>query len=212
MLTIGQASELTGRSEYAIRRLIKRLLETEKDTEKHISQEPITNGSFRYSIEKEYLLHHLPQPDATSQDHLAQPNMQGNTSPNGKPNPQGSIQNLQPDAQPYNQLAAKNEIIEVLKSQLQQRDEQLKKKDEQISQLLERGREANILLKGYQDKYLLDAPSMNQKPAKSTQSSDDAPHKIREKQPAKATSNSKPNKFKQQKSDKPKKKGFLSWF
>ena len=53
-------------------------------------------------------------------------------------------------------------VQEVLKNQIKQRDEQLKqkdeqirKKDEQINQFLERDRETNILLKGYQDRYLL---------------------------------------------------------
>ena len=52
LLTIAQASELTGKSEHAIRRIIKHLIETDKKAEEKIKHEPIANGSFRYSIEK----------------------------------------------------------------------------------------------------------------------------------------------------------------
>lgn len=48
-----------------------------------------------------------------------------------------------------------NEMINFLKAQLENKDQQMKKKDEQISQLLERQRESNILLKNSQEKNLL---------------------------------------------------------
>src|SRR5918998_5423080 len=174
LLTIAQASELTGKSEHAIRRLIKHIIETDRKAEEKIKHEPIANGSFRYSIEKNYLLLHVPSPNTQDNEYLTQSNMQNNTQPSMqsdtqakiRPNGQKSSQNLQPNTQGYNLLlTAKDETIEVLKNQIKQRDEQLKqkdeqirKKDDQINQFLERDRETNILLKGYQDRYLLESP------------------------------------------------------
>jgi hypothetical protein len=217
LLTIAQASELTGKSEHAIRRLIKHLIGTDKKAEEKIKHEPIANGSFRYSIEKNYLLLHVPSPNTQDNEYLTQsnvqnnmqPSMQSDTQPNIRPNGQKSSQNLQPNTQGYNLLlTAKDETIEVLKNQIKQRDEQLKqkdeqirKKDEQINQFLERDRETNILLKGYQDRYLLEAPiqTPNTPPAGNQQS------KSEQKKPHKPTKQ--PAKQNQQQ----KKKGFFSW-
>ena len=217
-LTIAQASELTGKSEHAIRRLIKHLIETDKKAEEKIKHEPIANGSFRYSIEKNYLLLHVPSPSTQDNEYLTQsntqsnmrPSMQSDTQPNIRPNGQKSSQNLQPNTQGYDLLLiAKDETIEVMKNQIKQRDEQLKqkddqirKKDEQINQFLERDRETNILLKGYQDRYLLEAPiqtsnthSVENQQAKSEQRKAHKPTK----QPVKQN-------------QQQKKKGFFLWF
>jgi predicted RNase H-like nuclease (RuvC/YqgF family) len=52
----------------------------------------------------------------------------------------------QPLQQPsHAEVQAKDETISILKKQLEE-------KDEQIKTLMERMREANVLLKGYQDK------------------------------------------------------------
>jgi hypothetical protein len=218
LLTIAQASELTGKSEHAIRRLIKHLVETDKKAEEKIKHEPIANGSFRYSIEKDYLLLHIPSPNTQDNEYLTQsgtqsnmrPSMQSNIQANIRPSGQKSSQNLQPNTQGYDLLlTAKDETIEVLKNQIKQRDEQLKqkdeqirKKDEQINQFLERDRETNILLKGYQDRYLLESPmqTANSTPAGSQ------PIKSEQKKTHKSTKQStKPN-------QPQKKKGLFSWF
>lgn len=48
-----------------------------------------------------------------------------------------------------------NELIDVLKKQLEEKDKQLKEKDKQIESILERQREHNILMSQYQQKILL---------------------------------------------------------
>jgi hypothetical protein len=91
------------------------------------------------------------------------------------------------------------ETIDLLK-------EQLKQKDKQIEQLLERGRETNILLKGYQDRYLLAAPKQTtgKNPVSGT-AAENHQGKSEQRKPSKLTAQ--PAKPKQ-----PQKKGFFSWF
>ena len=192
MLTLTQASKLTGRHEDTIRRVIKHLLKTDEVAEEKITQEKTVRG-FRYLIDQEYLLSKL-QP-------LHQPSQSDNEGNNGtasdKPlhQPLNNVgnqplyQSPQDGLQPlYAELKAKDETIEILKKQLDQ-------KDDQIRQLLERGRETNILLKGYQEKYLLEAPR-DQK---------DIEGKVVK--PAESHS----QKTKSKKAEQPKKKGFFSF-
>jgi len=204
MLTLPQASKQTGKHEDTLRRLIKNLLKTDLQAKEKIKQEQTVRG-FHYLIDEEYLLQHL-QPLQTKKSKKSVNNKAASNQPLHQPMNNVAHQPLTNKPQPsYAEVKAKDETIAILKNQLEE-------KDEQIKTLLERSRETNILLKGYQDKYLLDVPGMNQKPAKSTQPSDDASHNVPEKQSAKTTANSRPHKFKPKKVDKPKKKGLLSWF
>jgi hypothetical protein len=154
MITLPQASKQTGKHEDTIRRLIKNLLKTDPQAKEKIKQEQTVRG-FHYLIDEEYLSKHL-QPLRTRNsknsvnDKTAsnQPLRQGLNNVEHQP----LKNNYQAMYQPtYAELKAKDETIAILKKQVEA-------KDEQIKTLLERSRETNILLKGYQDKYLLEAP------------------------------------------------------
>ncbi|MBV8892266.1 MAG: hypothetical protein JO266_09910 [Acidobacteria bacterium] len=220
MLTITEASKITGRHPDTIRRLIKRLAKDDSEAKNNIKQELI-NGGFSYHIAKDYLLKHIQVPSAISEIPMHQP-MYADMNTEIADEQQIPQENLHSPKQPHQgthtdtqgyqvqnpdaDIRAYRETIDILK-------EQLKQKDKQIDQLLERDRETNILLKGYQDKYLLDASSGELKPAKPMQANNDISHETSpEKQPAKSTSSSKPHKFKPKKAEKQKKKGLLSWF
>jgi hypothetical protein len=81
------------------------------------------------------------------------------------PDTQATMQaDSQEDMQATTQLNSHDELVEVMR-------EQLKKKDEQIAQLLERQRETNILMNNYQQRLLtLNTPqeSMTIKPVEKT--------------------------------------------
>ena len=196
MLTLPKASKLTGRHEDTIRRLIKKLLKTDPQAGEKIKQEQTVRG-FHYLIDEEYLLQHV-QPlqdtqeqkgDATRERASDQPTQQPLNKGLHQPTHQAPQQGLyQPT---HAELKAKDETITILKKQLEQ-------KDEQIRQLIERGREANILLKGYQDKYLLEAPR--------------GPiDKQGDERKAAKPSNKQSQKFKSKKSEQQKRKSFFSF-
>lgn len=204
MLTLPQASEQTGKHKDTLRRLIKNLLKTDIEAKEKIKQEQTVRG-FHYLIDEEYLLQHL-QPLQTKTSKKSAKDKMASNQPMHQPMNNVAYQPLTNKHQPsYAEVKAKDETIAILKNQLEE-------KDEQIKTLLERSRETNILLKGYQDKYLLNAPG-EQKVTKPIQADNDTPHKTPpNKQSTKTISNNKPHKFKPKKADKPKKKGFLSWF
>jgi hypothetical protein len=150
MITLPQASKQTGKHEDTIRRLIKNLLKTDPQAKDKIKQEQTVRG-FHYIIDEEYLLQHV-QPLQTRNSK----NSADDKTASNQPLRQGlnnvEHQPLKNTYQPtYAEVKAKDETITILKKQLEE-------KDGQIKTLLERSRETNILLKGYQDRYLLDAP------------------------------------------------------
>ena len=194
MLTLPQASKQTGKHEDTIRRLIKNLIKTDQKAKEKIKQEQTPRG-FHYLIDEEYLLQHLqslqmkkPKNSVNDKTALNQPLRQPLNNVAHQP-PQGTHQPT------YAEVKAKDETIAILKKQLEE-------KDEQIKTLLERGRETNVLLKGYQDRYLLEAPiqTPNPPPAGNQQAKSEQrkPHKPT-KQPAKQN-------------QQQKRKGFFSWF
>jgi hypothetical protein len=154
MITLPQASKQIGKHEDTIRRLIKNLLKTDPQAKEKIKQEQTVRG-FHYLIDEEYLLQHV-QPLQTRN---SKNSVNGKTASN-QPLRQG-LNNVehQPMKNSYQamyqptlaEVKAKDETISILKKQLDE-------KDGQIKTLLERSRETNILLKGYQDRYLLGAP------------------------------------------------------
>jgi hypothetical protein len=193
MLTLPQASKLAGKHEDTIRRLIKKLLKTDPQAAEKIKQEETVRG-FHYLIDKEYLFQHLQplqetphqEADVTSESASNQPLHQPSSKGKHQPLQQGTHQ---PTYQPtHAELKAKDETIAILKKQLEQ-------KDEQIGQLIERGTEANILLKGYQDKYLLNATNEHE-----------VVDRKEAKPPDKRSQKSKPKK-----SEPPKRKGLFSF-
>jgi hypothetical protein len=194
LLRISQVSQLTGKHEDTIRRLIKHLLKTDPQATEKITQEKTVRG-FHYLIDEEYILKHV-QPlhhpassknDVDSKTASNQPLHQSLNKDMQQPLQQGLRQPT------YAELKAKDETIAILKKQLEQ-------KDEQISQLLERGRETNVLLKGYQERYLLEAPRGQQAEKKGEETD-----KVRQ-------SHKQPQKPKPKKVEESKKKGLFSWW
>ena len=131
MLTIQESSQLTGKSEKTIRRLIKHLIKTDKSSYKKIQQIPFPGG-FTYRIDKDYLL--------TQTQSLTQKATQEDT------------QRLPQDGQEDTQLLkAKDETIAILKTEID-------RLHGEIGELLERDKERNILFHKFQDALLLEAP------------------------------------------------------
>ena len=138
LLSIAEAATLTGRHEKTIRRWLKKQLDSDPKAKEKIVQESIASG-FTYRIDKDYLLTHSPTPlDSSPQQESEQDTRQTT---------------LQTDQV----IQAKDETITLLKQQILLQQEQLQQKDEQIKTILERARETNVLLKGYQDNLLLEA-------------------------------------------------------
>ena len=120
-VTIAEAVVLTGKSISTIRRLVKRL--ADEGRVNAIKKEATIQGE-RYLIRRDVLFHAL-----------------GLT--------------IQPEVQLDSQATTQPDTHEQLVSILR---EQLQRKDEQIALLLERQRETHVLLNGYQQR-LLSAPS-----------------------------------------------------
>jgi hypothetical protein len=192
MLTLPQASKQTGKHEDTIRRLIKNLLKTDQKAKEKIKQEQTPRG-FHYLIDEEYLLKHL-QPFQIKESKNSVNDKTTSNQPLRQHLNNVAHQPLQNTHQPtYAEVKAKDETIAILKNQLEE-------KDEQIKTLLERSRETNVLLKGYQDRYLLEAPiqTLNSPPAGNQQT------KLEQRKPHKPTKQ--PAKQNQQQ-----KKGFFWW-
>ena len=207
MLTIAEAARLTGKHPDTIRRLIKRLLKEDSNAQDNIKQE-LVNGGFSYRISKDCLLEHITTPSATVEmptqqprhadvhtkfadgKHTPQENLEGSKQPLTPPHADGQAISSQGQ---HADVQLLRETIDILK-------EQLKEKDKQIGQLLERDRETNILLKGYQDRYLLEAPK------------DKEEEKAKENKAIVAKPrNKQPQKSKAQKAEQPRKKGLFSF-
>jgi hypothetical protein len=146
LITIADAAKLTGRHEKTIRRWIKKQLSTDEQAQEKIVRNTIASG-FTYRVDKDYLLAHSPPLDIPPEQTAGQDIVH--------PPEQSSGQSVHP---PDLLLAAKDETIGLLKDQVRLQQEELSSKNEQLKTMLERLREQNILLKGYQEKYLLEAP------------------------------------------------------
>ena len=191
MLTIQEATQVIGKSEKTIRRLIKNLLKTDKNAGKKIQQTP-SPGGFTYRLDKEYLLTQTQSPTqkATQED----------------------TQRLPQDGQEASQLIkAKDETIAVLRIEIA-------RLHGEIGELLERDKERNILFHKFQDALLLEAPKQRvdtgmlttqeftkQDGQEGTQSDQPKQRDSDKNRKHKATAE-------RQKVVKPKKKGLFSWF
>src|SRR4051794_28973681 len=141
-ITISDAAKLTGRHEKTIRRWIKKQLDTDTQAQEKIVRDTIASG-FTYRVDKDYLLTHSPPLDTPPEQTAGQDTVHPPKQSTPPPNPL---------------LAAKEETIALLKEQVRLQQEELSSKNDQLNTMLERLREQHILLKGYQEKYLLDAP------------------------------------------------------
>jgi hypothetical protein len=182
MLSIAEASQLTGKSQITIRRLIKRLIS--QDNQK--SSQLINLDNTGYRIEKSYL---LEQVSSQGQDGYAETNHH-EYAKSTHVNSQTTMQNEQVSSQV---IKAKDETIALL-------TEQLKKKDEQIAELLQRDKERNILFHKFQDALMLEAPKNTVAGSVAEQ-----PQNVKAK-PQKFKKREKPT------TPPEKKKGLFSWF
>jgi hypothetical protein len=148
-ITIAEAAKLTGRHEKTIRRWVKKQLEKDPHAKDRIVRDTIASG-FTYRVDKDYLLTNSPPLDTPEQS------SQHTTGQGTTHNPEQSTGQPVHSSDPL--IAAKDETITLLKEQVRQQQEELSSKNDQINTVLERLREQNILLKGYQEKYLLNAP------------------------------------------------------
>jgi hypothetical protein len=205
LLKLSQASELTGRHEDTIRRLIKNLLKTDPQAQEKIKQEQTVRG-FHYLIDEEYLLKHLQPLQKPSQSKDSATSKTASNQPYRQPLNKGMQQPLQQGLhQPtYAELKAKDETISILKKQLEQ-------KDEQIRQFLDRTRETNILLKGYQDRYLIEAPGEKKEGETEKEKVRDNPVSAKPKPKLFQKTSKQPKKTTRGQPEQPKKKGFFSF-
>jgi hypothetical protein len=130
-LTIEEIKKLTGKSEATIRRLVKRLYNDKESVRKQlIKKQKSNNGfSFIYLVDKQFLLNNI-----------------------GYSKFGGSY------SQDTYSMPIQNDTLTILKDQLELLKKQLEIKDLQISQLMERDRETNILLKNFQETLKLPLP------------------------------------------------------
>lgn len=153
-ITIKEASKLTGKSKITIRRFIKTVYKqandlgniTDNNQSVIIDNVPVIKieareGKQTYFLQKDFLLKNIDNRGFT-QDYIQDTNQ---NNPEDKQNT--NQDNHQNNTQDPNQAIAQD-YIQTLK-------DQLKEKDTQINQLLERTRESNLIINSLQNKILL---------------------------------------------------------
>ncbi|MGI8419219.1 MAG: hypothetical protein ACR2LN_01090 [Candidatus Levyibacteriota bacterium] len=162
-ITLQQASELSGKSLITIRRLVKELIESKDPEIKKVLKggKLAENANVPYLIYREFLIEKLGLTNQTTTHEYS--NAKVNTQQGEPMSSQMSKQNEQTTTHETTQdtgtsthlstqiLQAKEETIAILK-------DQLKQKDEQIKQMLERDRERNLLFKNFQSALQIEAP------------------------------------------------------
>jgi len=139
MLTIQEASQLTGKSEKTIRRVIKHLLQTKKNAKVKIQQVPFPGG-FTYRIDEEYLQNQL-QPSSNMAPLKSTPRL-----------PQDRQEDTLPEQENIDLMKSKDETIAILKTE----NDRL---HQTIRELLERDKERNILFHKFQDALMIETPN-----------------------------------------------------
>lgn len=176
-LTIKEASNLTGKAEITIRRMIKYLisqkdnLPTHETTQKHnlssqmisqmIRQERQNDNShspFTYKISEELIRRVFNLPTQTPTQTPTQMSSQDKGGATQMSNQTSSQMSSQDKVS--SQDKAFNEIVEFLKEQIKVKDGQIKDLGGTVNQLIERNREANILIGRLQERvFQLEAPT-----------------------------------------------------
>jgi len=158
-LTIKEASNLTGKSEITIRRLIKRLQKQGDQRTNHLIRQESSPSGSTYKIEKNLLLEELSLTSLLSNQKKEKTSQMTNQKNRHSRTRDKKPDVLQVDVQIVETL---NKTVEILQKQLEVKDGQIKSKDnqidsltERIKELVERNREANHIIKGLQDRFLL---------------------------------------------------------
>jgi len=157
-ITIRQATELTGKADITIRRLIRRLIKQNNPETIQMIRQKQAGKNFIYKINRDLLFKELKMNEPVQEI------KEKKESFDTRKKEQTEI------PETVEILKAKNEIINILKGELYKKDGQMKTKDWQIGSLgkkidnlIERDRETNILLKGLQDRvFMLESPKKPQ--------------------------------------------------
>jgi hypothetical protein len=153
LLSIEEASQLTKKNPTTIRRLIKKLLQTNKEAKDKIRQEKTVSG-FRYKIDKTYLLTYAQPISSPIQESIQQPKHQTSQLPIHQDIQEQKLVDVSLLKAKDETIVKQDETIAILK-------EQLRQKDEQIREMLKRDGERNILFHKFQDALMLEAPKKN---------------------------------------------------
>jgi len=152
-ITIREATELTGKADITIRRLIKHLIrQNNPETTQMIRQEQ-AGKSFIYKINKGFLLRELKisEPEKT-------PKKTGEKQESGKQESGDTTKKEQ--TEPPDII---REVIKTLKSQIYIKDKQIDSLGNKIDNLIERDHETNVILKSLHDRvFMLEAPKKPQ--------------------------------------------------
>ncbi len=136
-LSIKDSAALTSKSESTIKRLVKEVqfsTKNKNDLVKKIKFDLLKNGSRKILINKDFLLNYFNINDALL----------------------GQSDNLNSSNEPLS-TSIDLRIIDILKGELDEKNKQIERLNSQISELIERQKESNILLLDKSIK-LLDAP------------------------------------------------------
>ena len=157
-ITIRQATELTGKADITIRRLIRRLIKQNNPETMQMIRQKRAGKNFIYKINKDLLFKELKMSGPTQE--IKEKKEFFDTRKKEQTEIPETVEILK----------AKNEIINILKGELYKKDGQMKTKDWQIGSLgkkidnlIERDHETNVILKGLQDRvFMLESPKKPQ--------------------------------------------------
>ena len=158
-ITIRQATELTGKADITIRRLIRRLIKQNNPETMQMIRQKQAGKNFIYKINKDLLFKELKMSEPVQE--IKEKKESFDTREKEQTETPETVEVLK----------AKNEIINILKGELYKKDGQMKTKDWQIGSLgkkidnlIERDHETNVILKGLQDRvFMLESPEKPQK-------------------------------------------------
>lgn len=199
-ITIREATQLTGKADITIRRLIKDLIKQNNPEATQMIRQEQTGGGFIYKISKDYLLKKLNINKAVKK-----------SEPKEK-------KEIPEDWEKTGKIEIPEiirEVIKALKNQIYIKDKQIESLSNKIDQLIERDRETNIILKGLQDRvFLLEGAKMSQNRQNRAENEPEMAEIYQEPQKAEKEPTNEPTSEKQANKteikEKPKKKGFFS--
>lgn len=199
-ITIRKATQLTGKADITIRRLIKDLIKQDNPEATQMIKQEQAGGGFIYKINKDYLLKKLKISEPIKEP---------------EPKEKKEITESREKTGKTETPEIVREMIKTLKSQIYIKDKQIDSLGNKIDQLIARSREINIILKSLQDRvFLLEGAKMSQNRQNRAENEPkwvetyQEPQKA-EKEPTNEYTNEK-QANKTEIKEKPKKKGFFS--
>ena len=194
-ITIREATELTGKADITIRRLIKHLISQNNPEATQMIRQEQAGGGFIYKINRDHLLKELKI-----------------SEPAKEPEEKKELADKTAEKQQTETPEIVREVIKTLKSQIYIKDKQIDSLGNKIDSLIERDRETNIILKGLHDRvFLLEGAKIRQNETENEPEVVETykePQKT-EKEPTKEPTSEKQT-IKEETKEKPKRKGFFS--